>query len=366
MKVSRNIGTCTRRSSLGLPNRFVIETTGCLTIFAIFVWTGGCNNMKPQEGNGGAVARLVLEDLDGAILSITGPSSSDVYAVGGDSNDGQGPMFLHYDGMQWERIPTGVLQGDLWWISVDPIDGQYFMSGADGLILSFDTTSGTVQSYKTPGDLIVFGIWGAASDDIWAVGGDVKNDGTGFIWHYDGKDWSAIGPESIVEGGFNTLYKIWGRSADEVFAVGQSGTALRYDGVNWVPFDPGTTRTLFTVHGDDDDVVGSGGFGNAAIVEDTDSGFVNVADESLPQMNGVYVTPNLQVAAGISGAIAYREPNGWVQQDTGLNLILDFHAAWIDPAGGVWAVGGDLNVGGLNQGIIAYVGTESISSDIAP
>jgi hypothetical protein len=39
------------------------------------------------------------------------------------------PLVLHYDGERWQRLVTGA-SGDLWWISVTPIDGSFYMAGA--------------------------------------------------------------------------------------------------------------------------------------------------------------------------------------------------------------------------------------------
>jgi hypothetical protein len=44
---------------------------------------------------------LVLRGRPAALLSITGSSAEDVYAVGADPDDGFGPYVLHYDGVRW-------------------------------------------------------------------------------------------------------------------------------------------------------------------------------------------------------------------------------------------------------------------------
>jgi hypothetical protein len=50
----------------------------------------------------------VLQNLPAAVLSVSGTSSSDVYAVGADARDGHGPYVIHYDGSTWKRLDTGV------------------------------------------------------------------------------------------------------------------------------------------------------------------------------------------------------------------------------------------------------------------
>src|SRR4029079_4504909 len=50
---------------------------------------------------------FVLQNLPGALLSISGTSASDVYAVGADANDGTGAPMLHFDGERWQRRTPG-------------------------------------------------------------------------------------------------------------------------------------------------------------------------------------------------------------------------------------------------------------------
>jgi len=82
-----------------------------------------------------------------------------------------------------------------------------------------------------------------------------------------------------------------------------------------------------------------------------------------PQMNGVFIPPDSRgVAAGIAGSLALRAESGWELPDTGLSTTRDFHATWVDPHGGIWAVGGDLS--DLTRGILAYSGAGTISGEI--
>jgi len=69
------------------------------------------------------------------------------------------------------------------------------------------------------------------------------------------------------------------------------------------------------------------------------------------------------VAVGIAGAVAIRSGNGWQLQRPGLNTALDLHSTWVDPDGGVWAVGGDLTVN-LSQGMLVYGGPDAIGTNV--
>jgi len=327
--------------------------TGALAMLPLLL--GGCP--------GGTVTpsgpRLLFTELNAALLSISGTSASNVYAVGADPDDGRGPYVLHYNGTNWRRLNTGAT-GDLWWISVTPIDGDFFLSGTGGKILTLDDASNQFAQMDTPGgaDDTVFGVWGVDGQNVWAVGGDLEDpDGSGFLWSYDGAAWNNVDLNAVLPEGVPILYKVWGHSASDIYAVGRLGTILHFDGTDWQMIPSNTSRTLFTVHGNADDVVAVGGFIDA---------FVNRAPASLAQLNGVFLPESGDGATvGIEGTYARRGANGWVKDGDAFDTSRDFHATWIDPDGGVWAVGGNLS-SALDNGMIGYDGDAAISTTVEP
>lgn len=332
----------------------------CILAAGLVVSLAGTSCEQTPDPN---TARFVFDDLNAAILSISGHAADDLYAVGGDpSDDNLGPYVLHYNGTNWRRLQTGVT-GALWWISVEPIGGDFWMSGENGNILRYDAAADDFEEFTTPGDETIFGIWGASADDIWAVGGDLDADRAGVIWHYDGADWTALDVSAIDATGLPTLYKVWGRDAGDVYAVGSEGVILHYDGAAWTAVDSDNTRTLFTINGDDTQAFAVGGFGDAAILEQNGDTFMDRAPAGTPQMNGVFVRGDKTVAVGNEVAVAVRTADGWEAQNTGLESVRDFHATWIDPDGGIWAVGGNLGTS-LNGGVIAYIGSATISTEV--
>ena len=82
------------------------------------------------------------------------------------------------------------------------------------------------------------GVWGTASDDVFAVGH------RGAIAHFDGATWSSQ-PSGIT----TDLSDVWGAASDDVFAVGRSGVILHYDGAAWAPMASGATGDLTSVWG---------------------------------------------------------------------------------------------------------------------
>jgi hypothetical protein len=316
---------------------------------------------------GTAPFRVVLSRLPSALLSVAGRAGDDVYAVGADPDLGFGPLVLHYDGTAWNRLDTSAT-GDLWWISVAPIDGAFYLAGEGGLILQYDLAAETFTRHTTPGDELLFGIWGAAANDLWAVGGDLDDeDRGGVIWRFDGSTWTAQDLSGVRPEGIPTLFKVWGRAADDVYAVGRLGVILHFDGTAWSQVPSGSIRPLFTVHGDATRTAAVGGFVDGVILEQGGAAFANVARPGTPQMNGVFFPARgAPIAVGVETAVAARAAGGWEVQETGLSEQFprprDFHATWIDPEGGIWAVGGELVE--LTDGVLVYAGARTIGTTI--
>lgn len=310
--------------------------------------------------------RPVLEDLPGALLSVSGRGPTDVYAVGADPDDDRGPLVVHWDGDDWTRLDTGA-RGDLWWISTPPIDGDFFLAGAGGLILRFDPDGGGFTRFETPGDEIIYGVWGSAANDVWAVGGDEDAPDTGgTVWRFDGATWTRQDLSGVRAAGLPLLFKVWGRAADDVYAVGRLGVILHWDGTRWTLLND-SGRQLFTVHGNDTLTAAVGGFFAEGLLRerDGDGAFAMRTPSGIPQLNGVFVPPDGRgVAVGNALAVATRADGVWRTIDEGSDeLARDFHAVWVDGEDGIWAVGGDLSID-LDDGLLSYGGPQSVSGTL--
>ena len=79
-------------------------------------------------------------------------------------------------------------------------------AGKDGVILRYH--EGEFERMQTPGTGTVYGIWGVAPDDLWAVGGQLP--AGAFAWRYDGESWTkAPGfPAELTE--TQSMFKVWG------------------------------------------------------------------------------------------------------------------------------------------------------------
>ena len=166
--------------------------------------------------------------------------------------------------LQWSPMETGTRYSfaDVWGSS--PTD--VFTVGEPGgrftsSIFHYDGNTWSEQSRQ--GGARLTGIWGSAANDVFSVGfsplGDLGFDGV--LLHYDGSTWSRMTPPVIegTEAGFTEVdfLAVWGAAANDVYAVGAYFTGIdfaliaHYNGTSWsqVTLDAERDRVLLDVHG---------------------------------------------------------------------------------------------------------------------
>jgi hypothetical protein len=321
----------------------------------------GSSGSTADDGDAGASAawQEVLTDLPGALISVWGSSENDVWAVGGDP-EGTGPMVVHFDGTRWTRHDAGVT-GDLWWVHGFGPGDPVYMGGKDGFIVRY--AGGAFERMDTPGTGTVFGIWGASPDDIWAVGGDGVLGA--FAWRYDGEAWRAAPGFPAELRGSHSLYKVWGTSGGDVWLVGTIGLALRWNGASFERAETNTERTLFTVHSGGAGYVAVGGVGTGLILEHDGRAWRDVTPAgAIAQTIGVCLRGDHGYIVGLDGRVWRRAGGAWAEEDTGLQAFKTLHAVWIDPAGGVWAVGGEVLSFPLTDGVLLHKGPRALPKSV--
>ena len=160
-----------------------------------------------------------------SLLAVWASSKDDVWVVGGREGAGGAPVAHHYDGAAWSRVESGLTNVDFWQVFGFE-GGPIFIGGSNGTILRYQ--NGAFEKITTPGNDIIFGLWGSAPDDVWAVGGTIN--GRAFVWRYRGTAFEVVAgvPQSLVDMG--TIWKVIGRSANEVYMSASNGTILKWDG----------------------------------------------------------------------------------------------------------------------------------------
>lgn len=225
----------------------------------------------------------------GALLSVWGPRRAEVYAVGGNPESG---AMARFDGERWvdDALPDGFPLAN-WIYGVADSSGQpgtvLWVAGNNGQIARRDVDGHwTVMALAT--DSTLWGIWGAADDDMWTVGGSIPGDQP-ILAHWDGHAWTAaIIPDLDRE--FDALFKVWGTGPDNLFAVGQHGVILHYDGQAWAQQLAETSADLISLWGSGaDDIVAVGGRANGLIARYDGQSWTSEAVEMLPGLNGVWL-----------------------------------------------------------------------------
>lgn len=305
-------------------------------------------------GSGGSETQwaLVADQQPAALLAVWGSSERDVWIVGGDARTGDGPQVWHWDGAAWTRLPTPVTNVDLWWVH-GFAGGPVFIGGSGGTILRY--AEGAFEVMPTPATQTVFGIWGATPDDLWAVGGNFGGAGGAFAWHYQGTDWvdSTEVPEDVASQG--TIFKVTGLSADNVWMAGTNGLSLNWNGTSLVRDTITGDDSLFSASADAGRVMMVGGSAGGVVAEHDGSSWRTTAPENCPLLNGVWVSGDDAVVVGREGAVLRGGHGTWTREDASPTTE-NLHSAWMDPLGGVWAVGGRFDQPRTEAGVLIYGG----------
>jgi hypothetical protein len=156
-------------------------------------------------------------NLDG----VWGSGPNDVYVVGASGVAG---TIQHFDGKGWSNVwssyatsPEGVFgsgASDVWVVGSDiyPTFGDHFLlHGATG---GFSEVASGVTQYLARG-------WASGPNDAWAKG-------LGGLLHWDGASWTPVAtPLGLGTGG------VWGRASNDVYAVGGDQQIAHWDGATW-------------------------------------------------------------------------------------------------------------------------------------
>jgi hypothetical protein len=320
-----------------------------------------CTKPAPSEPPQAPAWQLLAHDLPSALLSVSGRSASDVYAVGADK--GHGPLVLHFDGKAWSRMHTGQT-GDLWWVQALP-GGPVLMAGAGGMVLRYDGQHFERMSTHGLGRQTVYGVWGKTGDDFYAVGSAAGR--SGFIWHYHGGTFDhevvPLDVPRMASGEVPGFFKVWG-SGDEVWVVGAGGAVLHRKGA--APFTvvpSGVKDTLFTVSGTDDRLLTVGGGSNGVLLElagRTPPSLKNVSPPTAGLLQGIFASDRFgDWASGERGFIFTRRgKDAFTLVEHGLDLptASSLHSVFVDGAGGVWSAGGNVLTPALDAGMLLHYG----------
>jgi len=195
------------------------------------------------SGSGDTLSWVVVGDAGQVVQYTTGTTSvtdlgtANFEAVDGTVADtltavGWGGAFT-WNGIEWtyETLPGNERLNDVWVSGTSAIG-----VGEEGAILRRE--GGSWVSMTSPTELALFGVGGAADNDLWAVGQD------GVVLHFNGSLWEE--QESFT---LQSLWAVYAPTTSAVYVVGNNGTAFRYDGEAWSELYTGVDENLYAVHG---------------------------------------------------------------------------------------------------------------------
>ena len=242
----------------------------------------------------------------GALQSLWGTSATSVFSVGA------GGTILHGDGIRWEKSKSdwnGKQNLNAVWSK--SADDAVWVAGDEGTILRGERSPekgisfAAVQVPAGIGDL--YGIWGSAADDIWAVGAG------GTILHWTKERWTSE-PSPVS----TDLKSVWGSGAADIWAVGSGGTILHWNGHVWMR-------------------------------PSVDSRF---ADFNFNGVGGLL--PDVVWAVGDRGVILSRNGNAWSQFPSNVSVTL--YAVFGTPWADLWIVGDKGTVLKLDGNALVRIG----------
>lgn len=299
---------------------------------AIAILLLGCSD--PVEGWQPA---FPAEDV-GWLLNVSGSSSEDIYAWGGEPSAGTA---MRFDGQAWSEVALGVDVPLLTWgHSFGPTNVTAV--GFGGTVVHYDGSSWTVQTTPTTEDL--WGVWGASPSDLWAVGGRGREEGQATLLHYDGSTWEEVALPPLQRANVFAFFKVWGTSADNVYVVGQRGAVLHYDGSQWTEELVGASADLISVWGTGpDNIVAVGGRNNGIVSVWNGTQWRTESLAPLPGLNGVWTdTPGIVHVAGGVGTVGVLDLETFELEQSYPGSALELHAIFSPDGSQFFAVGGNL------------------------
>lgn len=171
------------------------------------------------------IDRLDVSSLVAEYRGIFGPDTNPEFVLwpldgpaGNLHAAGDHGVVYRFNGTTWVPVYSDFQVAN--WRGVWANDDEVFIVGTLGTILHGDAGGFTVTRPMDPDAPNLFGVWGSAPDDVWAVG-DVVLRYNGSVWQEAtnpmGAHWVAID----------------GRDVDDVWMGGESGFIMHFGGLTW-------------------------------------------------------------------------------------------------------------------------------------
>ncbi len=275
----------------------------------------------------------------GWLMNVTVPPGGEPLAVGGRPDAG---AIVWREGGTWRPVALGLEGVPLlnWVHGFSPRD--IWVTGNAGTLLHWDGTGWTRA--EVPTSQALWGVWGAAPDDVWAVGGNGQKAGDATLLHHDGHTWTQVAVPPLQRSRVDAFYKVWGTARDDVWVVGQRGALLHWDGATWTEHSANTSEDLISLWGTGrNQVVAVGGRGNAVVARWDGQAWTSRSLSPLPGLNGVWMrSPGTAHVVGLEGTLATLDVDTLTARPVPPSTRLTFHSVFGEGSGRLFAVGGNL------------------------
>jgi hypothetical protein len=204
----------------------------------------------------------------------------------------------------------------------------------DGMVRRL--AGGDLQLLKTGVNKNIYGVWGTAADNVYAVGAQ------GTLLHWNGGSWTL---QASLGGGTADLRSVYGADATHVWAVGTAGAAAAFNGAVWkaIPMLSGTANFngvfAATKSGGGYDVWAAAQQGLYRLVESGgQAGLQKFNPTPYGNYLGIHGSDAEHIwAVGMTGVIAHWNGQSWKQQTSTTSIAL--RSVWAASATSVFAVG---------------------------
>lgn len=300
----------------------------------------------PTEGPAPVVWETQLEvgEEVGAFFGVWGPTADDMIVVGGQID--AGVIYRNRSGSWQPDVVDGV--GRLNWVY--GVDGYTVVVGYGGTALHLD--EGVWVADPTPTTARLWGVWGPAADDLWAVGGNTGDAEPPVLLHWQGTSWEQVAFD--LETDARALFKVWGTASDDIFAVGDRGLVTHFDGVQWTLQDSGTQSSIIGVWGRaSDDVVISGGRSSGIVVRNGSGKWSGRRFSDREGFDGAWMdSDGVTTVVGRRGFIGRFMPKSLDPAIEVSGTEVELHGVFGLPDGRIFAVGGLFDAPPYTAGLI--------------
>lgn len=304
----------------------------------------------------------ILESSDGHTWrNVASPTTNTLFGVAGDGAGrvvavGSSGVILFRDGDVWERANSPTAEN--LFAVVSNGSGQFMIAGDGGVLLAGDGVSWTrIESSAaranfrgisgTPGARVVAGWSGTVIEEGngWRTvlaGGPLYGlhapaDGAAIGVGAGGLAYERVNGEwrELLIGAHATLYAITGPSASRRLAVGDSGTVMRFNGVEWFPEPVPATGLLRSVWYDGERAMIVGADGVSLALE---GGWRGVSTGTQEFLRHIWGPEWIDLwAAGDHGTLLRFDGTRWRRQPVPATTTL--RGVWGRSSRDVWVVG---------------------------